>query len=338
MQNLALSKAMLASRTNCLAPASSAPYERPAMQIEFRQLRQFLAVVESKSFTAAAEKLNMTQPALTRSVQQLEDRFGVKLIERGSKALELTPFGRMLAERARLIEQEFAHIDSEMIAMKSGETGLLRIGTGPSGTSYLPNAILAFQQQRPNVGVQLTINSMDSILGALLNGELDLICTALEFPRHPTLKSERLIEINNVIIAAQNHPLAQVSAVEPRDLLGYRWVAFANDDMARSRLGAYFAASELDLPRFAVEANSLETVFSLLSGSDYLASMPSLVLPQARLRGLTPLQVKGSFWSVGFGFAYVRTAHLPPALAGFVSILRTHMLSLKPTNPIVLDT
>lgn len=308
------------------------------MQIEFRQLRQFLAVVESKSFTAAAEKLHMTQPALTRSVQQLEDRFGVKLIERGSKNLALTPFGRMLAERARLIEQEFAHIDSEMIAMKSGETGLLRIGTGPSGTSYLPDAIVAFQQQRPNVSVQLTIDSMDAILAALLNGDLDLICTALEFPRHPTLKSERLIEINNVIIANQDHPLAQTSDVEPRDLLAHRWVAFANDDMARSRLGAYFAANELDLPQFAVETNSLETVFSLLRRSKYLASMPSLVLPEARARGLTALHVRGSFWSVGLGFAYVRTSHLPPALAGFVNILRSNMLALTQSTPPVLDT
>ena len=78
------------------------PAVQQDMQIEFRHLRQFLAVVELKSFTAAAEKLHMTQPALTRSVQQLEDRFGVKLIERGAKSFELTPFGRTLAERARL--------------------------------------------------------------------------------------------------------------------------------------------------------------------------------------------------------------------------------------------
>jgi DNA-binding transcriptional LysR family regulator len=308
------------------------------MQIEFRQLRQFLAVVELKSFTAAAEKLNMTQPALTRSVQQLEDRFGVKLIERGAKSFELTAFGRTLAERARLIEQEFAHIDSEMVALKSGETGLLRIGTGPSGISYLPDALIAFQQQRPNVRVALAVDAMDANLAALLNGELDLICTALEFPRHPTLKSERLIEIGNVVIAAESHPLAGKSGVEPRELLAYPWTAFSHDEMARARLGGYFAANELDLPHFAVETNSLETIFALLARSNYLASMPSLVLAEARRRGLTALNVKGSFWSVGLGFAYVRTAHPPSALASFITILRAHMLTLKTAHPSVLDT
>jgi DNA-binding transcriptional LysR family regulator len=307
------------------------------MQIEFRHLRQFLAVVELKSFTAAADKLHMTQPALTRSVQQLEERFGVKLIERGARSFTLTPFGHMLAERARLIEQEFAHIDSEMIAMKSGETGLLRIGTGPSGTSYLPDALAAFQQQRPNVRVQLIIDSMDATLAALLNGELDVICTALEFPRHPSLQSERLLEIDNVIIATENHPLARAATVEPRDLLDYRWVAFSHDDMARSRIGAYFAASDLDLPQVAMETNSLEAAFATLARSNYLASMPSLVLPDARKRGLTELNIKGSFWSVGLGYAHLRTAHLPSALAAFITILRAHMLTLKATHPSVLD-
>lgn len=308
------------------------------MQIEFRHLRQFLAVVELKSFTAAAEKLHITQPALTRSVPQLEERFGVKLIERGAKSFELTPFGRTLAERARLIEQEFAHIDSEMVALKSGEAGLLRIGTGPSGISYLPAAIAAFQEQRPNVRVQLTVDTMNATLGALLNGELDLICTALEFPRHPTLKCERLIEMRNTVIAADSHPLARATTVAPADLLQYPWTAFSHDEMARARLGAYFAANGLDMPHVAVETNSLETMFALIGTSNHLASMPSLVLPGAQKRGLVALNIKGSFWSVGLGIAHLRTAYLPSALASFITILRTRMLALKSAHPSVLDT
>lgn len=308
------------------------------MHIEVRQLRQFLAIVELKSFTAAAEKLHMTQPALTRSVQQLEDRFGVKLIERGAKSFELTAFGRMLAERARLIEQEFAHIDSEMIALKSGETGLLRIGTGPSGIGYLPDAIVAFRQQRPNVHIRLTVDSMDANLAALLGGELDLICTALEFPRHAMLTTERLLEVRNVVVASTSHPLARRHAVEPKDLLSYPWATFINDELARTRLGSYFAANELDLPRVAFETNNLEFLFALLARSDYLASVPSLVLAQAQARGLQALHVKGSFWSVGLGYAHLRTRHLPVALAGFLSILRIHMLASQAPQPVFLDT
>ncbi len=307
------------------------------MQIDFRQLRQFLAVVELKSFTAAAEKLHMTQPALTRSVQQIEERFGVKLIERGSKSFELTPFGHMLAERARLIEQEFAHIDSEMAALKSGETGTLRIGTGVSAIGYLPNALAAFREQRPNVCVRVTVDSMDSNVAALLRGDLDLICTAIEFPRHPTLKSERLLEVGNVVIASQSHPLVDRGTLTPKDLHAYPWATFSNDELARARLGAYFAASELDLPRIGFETNDLEILFAMLARSDYLASVPALVLDEARVRGLAQLRIKGSFWSIGLGYAHVRTAHLPSALSSFITILRAHILTLKPVQPNVLD-
>jgi DNA-binding transcriptional LysR family regulator len=307
------------------------------MQIDFRQLRQFLAVVELKSFTAAAEKLHMTQPALTRSVQQIEERFGVKLIERGSKSFELTPFGHMLAERARLIEQEFAHIDSEMAALKSGETGTLRIGTGVSAIGYLPDALAAFREQRPNVTVRVTVDSMDSNATALLRGDLDLICTAIEFPRHPTLKSERLLEVGNVVIASKSHPLADRGTLTPKDLHAYPWATFQSDELARARLGAYFAASELDLPRIGFETNDLEILFAMLARSDYLASVPALVLDDARARGLAQLRIKGSFWSIGLGYAHVRTAHLPSALSSFVAILRAHLLKLKPVQPSVLD-
>jgi DNA-binding transcriptional LysR family regulator len=307
------------------------------MQIDFRQLRQFLAVIELKSFTAAAEKLHMTQPALTRSVQQIEERFGVKLIERGSKSFELTPFGHMLAERARLIEQEFAHIDSEMAALKSGETGTLRIGTGVSAIGYLPNALAAFREQRPNVSVRVTVDSMDSNVAALLRGELDLICTAIEFPRHPTLKSERLLAIANIVIASQSHPLADRGTLTPKDLHDYPWATFSNDELARARLGAYFAASELDLPRIGFETNNLEILFAVLARSDYLASVPALVLDEARVRGLAQLQMKGSFWSIGLGYSHVRTAHLPSALSSFITTLRAHILTLKPIQPSVLD-
>ena len=315
----------------------SEPTGESGMQIDFRQLRQFLAVVELKSFTAAAEKLHMTQPALTRSVQQIEERFGVKLIERGSKSFKLTPFGHMLAERARLIEQEFAHIDLEMAALKSGETGTLRIGTGVSAIGYLPNALAAFREQRPNVCVRVTVDSMDSNVAALLRGELDLICTAIEFPRHPTVKSERLLEVGNVVIASQSHPLSDSGTLTAKDLHAYPWATFSNDELARARLGAYFAASELDLPRIGFETNDLEILFSMLARSDYLASVPALVLDVARVRGLKTLRIKGSFWSIGLGYAHMRTAYLPSALSSFITTLRAHILTLKPVQPSVLD-
>lgn len=307
------------------------------MHIEFRQLRQFLAVVESQSFTAAAEKLHMTQPALTRSVQQLEERFNVRLIDRAAKTFELTPFGRILAERARLIEQELAHIDSEIVALKSGETGRIRIGTGPSGIGYLPAAIIDFQRERPNVDIVLTVDSMDANVAALLNRDLDLICTALEFPPHPTLVCERILEVGNVVVASRQHPLADLANIEARNLLRYPWVGFVNDDMARSRLGGYFSANAREMPRIAVQTNNLETLFALLARSDYVASIPALVLPDAKARDLVALKVKGSFWSIGLGFAHVRTSQLPPALKIFLSILRARILTIKNDQPSLLD-
>jgi hypothetical protein len=74
-----------------------------------------------------------------------------------------------------------------------------------------------------------------------------------------------------------------------------------------------------------------------LSQSDYLASVPALVLDEARMRGLAPLRMKGSFWSIGLGYSHLRTAHLPSALSSFITTLRARILTLKPVQPSVLD-
>jgi DNA-binding transcriptional LysR family regulator len=108
--------------------------------------------------------------------------------------------------------------------------------------------------------------------------------------------------------------------------------------LARARLGSYFAANELDLPRFAFETNNLEFLFALLARSDCLASVPSLVLADAQTHGLQALHVKGSFWSVGLGFAHLRTKHLPSALATFLTILRIQMLAFQRPSAVILDT
>jgi hypothetical protein len=75
----------------------------------------------------------------------------------------------------------------------------------------------------------------------------------------------------------------------------------------------------------------------MLARSDYLASVPALVLDEARVRGLKSLRIKGSFWSIGLGYSHVRTAHLPSALSSFITTLRAHILTLKPVQPSVLD-
>ena len=130
-----------------------------------RLLRHFLGVVEKRNISAAAEALHISQPALTRSIRQLEKTIGVPLFERLPTGVALTKQGEVLARRVKLMELEYRHALSEISALEQGVTGTLRIGAGPMWVSMiLPGIVTAFHQQFPKVKVRLTEGAIDSIV------------------------------------------------------------------------------------------------------------------------------------------------------------------------------
>lgn len=293
-------------------------------RIDSRQLRILLAVVREQSFTAAAEKLNMTQPALSRSVQLLEERLGIRLIERTSKSFALTQFGRIVVDRAHIVEREFEQLLNEIRSLQDGEAGSVSIGVGPSAIGYLAPAIRLFQEERPRMKVRIAVDSMEANFQALLDGELDVISTALNFPDHNRLVTEELAELRNVVIADRGHPLCGRANVQAAELAQFPWIFFSSDQMGYERVASYFAANNVEPPQPAIETNALDTVFTLLNEGRYLASVPSIVLERARMTGLDAIDVDGAFWSIIIGIAYLRSIHPPPAITSLSLILRRH--------------
>lgn len=295
--------------------------------LDTRLLRHFLAVVECKGFTTASEILHITQPALTKSVQKLEQRLGVTLLERHRNLVEPTRFGQILATRAKLIELEFAHALSEIQSLKEGMMGTVNVGVGAGFVNFIPKAILTLQQERPNVKVAVSVSVMDSLLAGLLSGEFDIICTALEFPTYPDIAKEPLLEGGNSLVVRADHPLIRGQIVEPRELLAYAWVTFFRDAMGMSRIGSYFAANHLRPPKIAVTAGSTDVMFAVLQQSDYIGSIPSALMPMAEAKGLARLAIRGSLYQVSLGIAYRRDTRPTPAISTFIEILRAHFTS-----------
>jgi DNA-binding transcriptional LysR family regulator len=293
-----------------------------------RQLRHFLAVIDHKGITPAAEELHISQPALTKSIRQLELSLGVTLFERLPTGVVATPFGEILARRVRLMDLEYRHALTEIQAIKGGAGGTITIGAGPVWiTKILPPIVAAFQRQRPRVKIRLRGGVIDTMVPALLAGELDLICASLDFPSHAEIVKEDLTEISHVLIARTQHPLAGRTDIAAADLLNYPWVALANDYVGNSRVNSFFAANELDPPRIAVETTSTSAMLSLLKADDFIVNIPTLMLPYAVAFGLTRLEVRGTFWDSPAGIAYRATKSQMPALNAFCALIRSHLRS-----------
>lgn len=293
-------------------------------RIDSRQLRVLLAVVRHENFTAAAESLNLTQPALSRSVQLLEDRLGVRLIERTSKSFELTRFGHAVVDQAVAIERHSNQILTEINALKTGTEGRISLGVGPSAIGVLASAITEFQEARPSLQLQVSIRSMERNYQALLDGELDLICTALNFPDHGRLVTEEFAKVENIVLGSSKHALAGPVPAKASSLAAYPWIFFSDDSMGYQRVAGFFAANNVPPPNASIETNALDALFNLLKSGPYLASVPSVILAEARRLGLAPIKTEGAFWSISIGVAYLRSVNPPPAITALALALRRH--------------
>jgi DNA-binding transcriptional LysR family regulator len=287
-----------------------------------RLLRHFLGVVEKRNITAAAEALHISQPALTRSIRQLEKTIGVPLFERLPTGVALTKQGEVLARRVKLMELEYRHALSEISALEQGVTGMLRIGAGPMWVSaILPGIVTAFHQQFPKVKVRLTEGAIDSIVPALLAGEIDLACVTLSFPSQPELVKEPLVNVRQALVARAGHPLAGKGTVKAEDLARFPWVVLANDSVGTSRVGSYLVANGLEPPKIAVEA-SLIGMLRLLEQGDFLGLFSTLMADYAKRFGLVTITHEGTFWDAEAGLAYMRTNRPARMIESFKSMVR----------------
>jgi DNA-binding transcriptional LysR family regulator len=144
-------------------------------QFELRQLRCFVAAAEELHFGRAAARMNMTQPPLSRQIQLLEHVLGVKLLDRTSRAVKLTPAGRVFLLEARRILRltESAALATRRIA--SGEAGTIALGfTAASGYSFLPRLLLHRASHAPNIDVVLKEMVSAEQMESLLTGRIDV--------------------------------------------------------------------------------------------------------------------------------------------------------------------
>lgn len=143
--------------------------------MDAKQIKQLVALYEIGSVTGAAEKLHISQPALTAHLNSLESRLGEKLFIRSAKGLEATPLGHELYLRSKAMLREWQAFDSEVSLLAGAELGEIRVICGPVvEQGILPNAGLRFLQQHPGVNLQIDVYTPDKMLECMRNGDADV--------------------------------------------------------------------------------------------------------------------------------------------------------------------
>ena len=210
--------------------------------MNLRQLAHLTALAEQGSFSRAAERLHLTQSALSRSLQTLEDELGARLIDRAGKRSTLTPLGEAVLARARRITLEAAEIQRSAELLRQGEAGTIRVGLGSGPGALLMTQLLTHVAAHyPQVRVAIARGSTELQVAQLRQRELDaLVVDARRISYASDLVIEPLTELRGGFVSRAGHPLAQLASVSFAQLMAYPVATTPlSDEVARMLVAHY---------------------------------------------------------------------------------------------------
>ena len=227
--------------------------------MELRELRGFLTVARTGSFTKAAEALFLTQPALSLQIKALEKSLGEPLFERHGRRLLLTPAGRILLERAEQIWGLVEQTGEEIAALKGLAGGRLVIGTNDSNCLYvLPESVRRFRREFPHVELHLTNGHSTQVVAWVVEGQADFGLVTLPIV-NAHIESRPLFRREDVLVCAPGHPLSARAAVTLEHLVEYPLLLLDKGSVSRTLLDQMLAESGL-LPKTVMAVGSIEVI------------------------------------------------------------------------------
>ncbi len=250
-------------------------------------LLSLLKVAEHGSINKAAEALNISQPALTRSITRFEAMLGVPVFDRTARGVSTTIFGEALLFHAKAMEAELVNTLRDVAALKNNKRESLRIGATPLVAShFLAAGLQAILIEHKSVPFRLIEGTRPQLLRQLGRGELDFVVSTVPFEaREPNLVQKPLFELDLRVIVRTGHPLTEKSPLLLREMAHYNWILPRADSGLYKRVVRDFRRAGVEFPGSVIETSSLEATKSLVSTTDLIAILP--------LRGVSEQIEKG---------------------------------------------
>lgn len=285
-------------------------------------MRHVLALVELGSFARAATVLHLSQSALSRSIQVVEQQIGAALFVRSAAGVVPTDIGRVLAQRARQVVQMAEEIDQEVLSNRGLQTGQLCVGTGPYPIeTIITPALTRLISTHPLISVRLQLADWDMLLPRLRSREMDFFVAEVStLNREPDLLVEPMSAHALYFVGRRDHPLARRTDVSPGDTFAFPFAAPARIPprllapmlAAKSRLTDSAAMSR---PFPSIECNVVSAVKSVVEGSDTLTALTlSCVAAELQDRRLTLIGSE-PWMSVHYGVVSLKDRPMSAAAA-----------------------
>ncbi|SNZ20222.1 LysR substrate-binding domain-containing protein [Cohaesibacter gelatinilyticus] len=299
--------------------------EKVQTRLKFRQLRLLVAVGRHNNIQSAARDLNVSQPAATKMIQDMELDFEVQLFDRTNRGVIPTEFGKALIRHGQLILAQVANAAQELDDLNDGSSGRVVVGSLLAASPWiLPKAIERLLAERPNVMIKVVEGTNDALMPALRTGEIDMVVGRLPVSRHRDgTAQQKLFDESIVAVVGSHHPLAETKDLSFEQLKDYGWILPPPETSLRRRVDGFFISQDVASPAVSLESVSYLANRALLQTQPLISLMPSHVPEQDVAQGnLAILDWEVPFGSGPVGVSYNAKARLSPAAQALLRALQ----------------
>jgi DNA-binding transcriptional LysR family regulator len=290
------------------------------MQVETFQV--FCDLVETASFSVAAERNGITQSAVSQQIRGLEQRFGLPLVERGRRNFSVTPEGEVFLSAAREILDVYRGIESQLTMMRDVVAGSLTVATVYSiGFHELPPYMEAFRKKFPDVDLSIHYRRSNEVYADVIEGRAELGLVAYPKTRKG-IEIEPVWKDKLVLICPPGHPFAKRRKVPLSAIDGQRFISFEPDLPTRKAIDEIFRKSAVTIKE-VVEFDNIETVKRGVEIENALSIVPSeSVSGEVAAGSLCRVELEGRTLWRPLGIVRRRTKAIAPAMRELIALLK----------------
>jgi DNA-binding transcriptional LysR family regulator len=295
--------------------------------VEIRQLRAFVAIAESGTFTAGALRVHVTQAAISMQIRQLESEIGARVFVRAPRHVILTEAGEQLLRRARHILREHDAALDEIAELAGAERGRLRIGSASAMvlTEQLPAILKELRKQHPAADISVTSGTSEVLVDQILAGEVDIAFVSLPVDVRG-IKTERLSEDQLVAIASPRHKLSKQKTISAYTLAGERLILGERGGNTRRLIDQFFAQAGVTL-RVAMELSRQQAIKRMVEEDMGVGIVPLQSVREEVEKGkLIRWWIEGAEINWELGIAQLSNGYDSPIMQKFVALAKKNFV------------
>ncbi len=296
--------------------------------MEIRQLRAFIAIAELGTFTAGAQRVHVTQAAISMQIRQLENELGARLFIRAPRRVMLTEAGEQLLQRARQILRDHDAAIDEIAELAGAERGRLRIGSASAmvTTDVLPKLLKQVRKQHARAEVTVASGTSEALVQQILAGELDVAFVSLPVEARG-ISTERLSQDQLVAVASPRHRLARQRTISAYTLAGEKLILGERGGNTRRLIDQFFAQAGVTL-HVSMELSRQAAIRRMVEEDMGVGIVPLQTVSEAVDKGrLVRWWIEGAQINWELGVAKLTGGYESPIVQTFIKLARNHFAS-----------